>query len=92
MYMPLHSYSVFFCSAVVAEDVGTEERVITSWHNITVGPRWFRKYAMDYVTRGSRVIVDGSLSYHKSTLPDGSVKVSANVRASKFFSRSLSFF
>ncbi|CAI8041343.1 Single-stranded DNA-binding protein, mitochondrial [Geodia barretti] len=64
----------------VGEEEGSE-RVITSWHNITIGQPWFRKYVMDYVTRGSRVIIDGSLAYHKSTLPDGSVRVSANVKA-----------
>lgn len=67
--------------------VGAEEgseRVITTWHNVTVGPAWFRKYVMDYVTRGSRVIVDGSLAYYKSTLPDGSVRVSTSVKASEF--------
>ena len=30
------------------------------------------------------MIVDGSLTYYKSTLPDGTVRVSANVKASEF--------
>ena len=76
-------FSVFLCCLAVGEEEGSE-RVITSWHNITIGQPWFRKYVMDYVTRGSRVILDGSLAYHKSTLPDGSVRVSANVKASEF--------
>ena len=44
----------------------------------------FQKYVQDFVSKGSRVIVDGSLNYYKYTTPDGTVRVSATVKASRF--------
>ena len=62
---------------------GRSERSITTWHAITVGPASFRRYVQEFVTKGSRIIVDGSLSYYKSTTPDGTVKMTATVKASE---------
>lgn len=62
----------------------SSERSVTTWHHITVGPPMFQKYVQDFVSKGSRVIVDGSLNYYKYTTPDGTAKVSATVKASRF--------
>ena len=57
---------------------------ITSWHTVVVtAPASFKKYVMDYITKGSRIMVDGSLTYYKYTMPDGSIRMSSNVKASE---------
>ena len=58
---------------------------ITSWHTVVVtAPASFKKYVMDYITKGSRIMVDGSLTYYKYTMPDGSIRTSSNVKASEY--------
>ena len=76
---------VYYKVLIVALSDSCEERSITTWHSIIVGPAAFRKYVQDFVIKGTRVLVDGSLNYYKSTMPDGSTKVSASVKASEFF-------
>ena len=62
---------------------GSSGRSITTWHAVTVGSAAFGKYVQEFVTKGTRVLVDGSLSYYKSTTPDETVKHTAVVRASE---------
>ena len=74
---------MIFTLVYIALAVEDSEKSVTTWHNIVIGSPPFQKYVQDYVTKGSRVLVDGSLGYYKYTLPDGTTKITANIKASK---------
>ena len=61
------------------------ERSITTWHTVRVAGSAFRKYVMEYVKKGYRVIIDGSIGYSKSVTPEGVERLTATIHASKLW-------
>ena len=48
-----------------------------------VGKPAFRKYVKDFLKKGSRVLVEGSLSYYRGTTKEGVERHTATIKASE---------
>ena len=49
------------------------------WHNIVVYEKFLQDYVLEYVTKGSRVLLDGNVMYTGRELEDGTVKHFKNI-------------
>ena len=60
------------------------EKYQTTWHLLNIRLPRLREYALNFVRKGSRLLVNGRLEYSQSTREDGSIKDHTVIVVGKF--------
>ena len=74
MYMYMYIHNVMFFTYMCACIHAVVENYRTTWHLLNIRIPWLREYALNYIRKGSRLLINGRLEYTQSTKEDGTVK------------------
>jgi len=68
-----------FATSESYKDKNGDKQTITQWHNVTVLNENTIKFVENYVKKGMKLYIEGSIKYEKYTAQDGSEKTATKI-------------